>query len=1217
MAQVKMAKVNNYFVVTDVASGALVFEPRETKDLRYELRNESVFLYDTITGLQLKHRTGYTAGLTGTVNLDAGAGGTVDGISVDSVEIMSGATGTAQMASVLANAYSEGTVTLASAVATLASVGTVTLATALASVAATGTVTLATPVVNEFADGTVTINSPTVNTFSTGTVTINSPTVNTFSTGTVTLATALATEFSTGTVTLASVLGNVFATGTVTCAAAIAADTVTVNGLLYTGINGGKAGDFTKFSVDTSDGDCAIDLADSVTQDSRSGTSGDLTAVAVGAIVTCTTDVAGTGGNAITLISSNGTRLAVSGAGNFTGGIAADFCTINGLIFTAVSGTKADNTEFTRSGTDISDASDLVDSINSRGAGTLGTVTATNAGGTTAVITLTSSEVGTDGDPTTLTTDDAGTLAISGATFTGGVDADTVTINNLIYTAIAGSKGGDFTKFSIDGNDITDAGDLVDSINNDVRSGVAGDVSAANGGTAVVTLTSDIDGTGGDVVTLTSSDGVTLAVSGAVFSGGVDAHIVTINDLIFSAVSGAKSNNTEFDVSGTDIQAAADLVDSLANDVRAGGAGDVLGANGGTAIVTLTSDELGTDGDSVNLTSSDGGSLAVSGATFSGGIDAHTVTVNGNPFSAVSGAKSNNTEFDVSGTDVQAGTDLVDSVSNDVRAGGSGDISATNVGGTSAVVTFVTDVTGTDGNAIALVSSDGGSLAVSGAGTLTGGILADSVTINGLEFEPVAGAKSDNTEFSIDNSDSVDATDLVDSINNRGAGTLGTVTATNVGGTSAVVTLTSDEIGAAGNAVLLVSADGATMAVSGAGTFTGGITLDSVTVNNLIYSAVSGVKANNTQFSISGNDIVDASDLVSSVNADTRTGTLGDVSATNVGGTSAVVTFTSDRVGTLGDPTTLVSSDGATLAVSGATFSGGVDEYSVTVNGLKYTAVDGTKADYTEYSADGTDTVSAVSLAHSVNNDTRSGVSGNVTADNVAGVVTFVTDVAGTSGDAITLASSDDAGTLTISGATFSGGVAADTITINGLVYTAISGTPAAFITFSVDTGDDETANSLASAINGDSRTGSLGDVSAEVSTDTVTLTQTLGGQSGNATTLTSTAGGRITLSGSTFDGSIPYAVSRDATATAVAANITAYTSTPNYTATASTELITIKIATPNIAVDGLTVASELTTLTGTDVNMGVDCGDIVDSGGTEFASLALLLTFLRTSTGA
>ena len=106
-------------------------------------------------------------------------------------------------------------------------------------------------------------------------------------------------------------------------------------------------------------------------------------------------------------------------------------------------------------------------------------------------------------------------------------------------------------------------------------------------------------------------------------------------------------------------------------------------------------------------------------------------------------------------------------------------------------------------------------------------------------------------------------------------------------------------------------------------------------------------------------------------------------------------------------------------------------------------------------------------------------------------------------------------------------------------------------------------------------------------------------------------------MSGATFDGAVPFNASLNQTATDVAANITAYTSSPNYTAEASGALVTIKIATPDTAVDGYAVVSEATTITTTDVNMGVDCGDIVDSAGTEFASLALLETFLQTNTGA
>lgn len=118
-----------------------------------------------------------------------------------------------------------------------------------------------------------------------------------------------------------------------------------------------------------------------------------------------------------------------------------------------------------------------------------------------------------------------------------------------------------------------------------------------------------------------------------------------------------------------------------------------------------------------------------------------------------------------------------------------------------------------------------------------------------------------------------------------------------------------------------------------AGVFaTGTVTLatalaaDTVTINDLVYTAVAGVKANNTEFSIDGTDTVDAADLADSINNDTRQGTLADVTATSA---VAVVTLTSTAIGTRGNAVTLVSSNGSRLAVSGATFAGGVSSIAI------------------------------------------------------------------------------------------------------------------------------------------------------------------------------------------------------------------------------------------------------------------------------------------------
>jgi len=105
---------------------------------------------------------------------------------------------------------------------------------------------------------------------------------------------------------------------------------------------------------------------------------------------------------------------------------------------------------------------------------------------------------------------------------------------------------------------------------------------------------------------------------------------------------------------------------------------------------------------------------------------------------------------------------------------------------------------------------------------------------------------------------------------------------------------------------------------------------NTVTINGLLYTAVAGVKTNNTEFSIDTGDNETALDLAASINADVRVGTFGDVSANPV--LSAVV-LTQTVIGIAGNATTLAST-GGTIAISGATFTGGVDfeEYIITFN---------------------------------------------------------------------------------------------------------------------------------------------------------------------------------------------------------------------------------------------------------------------------------------------
>jgi hypothetical protein len=305
--------------------------------------------------------------------------------------------------------------------------------------------------------------------------------------GTLTLVSAAIATKATGTVTLASAVANTFAFGTVTLASALAGDTVTVNGLLYTGVAGAKANN-TEFSIDTSDTAAGIDLADSINNDARVGTSGDISATESTGVVTMTSDVAGVAGNAITLVSSNGTRAAVTGSGFLTGGVDAMTVTVNGLVYTAVAGAKANDTQFSIDTSDNAAATDLADSIDDdvRVGNTGDDVTATAIADTVTIVAVNN---GTRGNSISLASSDGTALAVSAATLTGGINGDDVYVNGLLYTAVAGAKAND-TEYSIDTSDAAASIDLADSIDDDIRVGTEAVTITSTGAAGVVTIVS-------------------------------------------------------------------------------------------------------------------------------------------------------------------------------------------------------------------------------------------------------------------------------------------------------------------------------------------------------------------------------------------------------------------------------------------------------------------------------------------------------------------------------------------------------------------------------------------------------------------------------------------------------------------------------------------------------------------------------------------------------
>lgn len=102
---------------------------------------------------------------------------------------------------------------------------------------------------------------------------------------------------------------------------------------------------------------------------------------------------------------------------------------------------------------------------------------------------------------------------------------------------------------------------------------------------------------------------------------------VTVNGLVYTAVAGAKADNTEFSIATSDTAAALDLADSINNDTREGTQAVTLTATPALGVVTLTSDIQGAVGQAVTVVGDT--NITASSATLAGGSGAQLVRVNG------------------------------------------------------------------------------------------------------------------------------------------------------------------------------------------------------------------------------------------------------------------------------------------------------------------------------------------------------------------------------------------------------------------------------------------------------------------------------------------------------------------------------------------------------------------------------------------------------------
>lgn len=120
-------------------------------------------------------------------------------------------------------------------------------------------------------------------------------------------------------------------------------------------------------------------------------------------------------------------------------------------------------------------------------------------------------------------------------------------------------------------------------------------------------------------------------------------------------------------------------------------------------------------------------------------------------------------------------------------------------------------------------------------------------------------------------------------------------------------------------AVTTVVDDGNAVAASGTVTCAITVATNTVTIAGVVFTCVASGATGN-QFNVGGTDTITATSLAAAVNSSVSAAVAGVVSAASVG---PVVTVSCVATGPVGNLVSLASS-GATVAVSGATLSGGV-----------------------------------------------------------------------------------------------------------------------------------------------------------------------------------------------------------------------------------------------------------------------------------------------------
>lgn len=172
----------------------------------------------------------------------------------------------------------------------------------------------------------------------------------------------------------------------------------------------------------------------------------------------------------------------------------------------------------------------------------------------------------------------------------------TITVNGQVFTGVAGAAVLGEATFSVDTSNTAVAASIAAQVNAYGGAKVKGVVEAKSAA-AVVIIYSVMRGTVGNGYTLASSDGTTLAVSGATLANG------------------AATANNQFDFIGTNTETAADIVRAIGASTSA--AIKAVSATSASNVVTITSKAPGVAGNAVTLVG--GARITASAATLTGG----------------------------------------------------------------------------------------------------------------------------------------------------------------------------------------------------------------------------------------------------------------------------------------------------------------------------------------------------------------------------------------------------------------------------------------------------------------------------------------------------------------------------------------------------------------------------------------------------------------------